>query len=586
MYIRKTKIVCTIGPASESPEMMRKLILGGMNVARLNFSHGTHEEHAARVNNLKKLRSELGRPIAILADTKGPEIRIKTFKEGPVELRPGQPFTITTREVEGTAEIVSVTYADFPGIIPVGARILLDDGLIELRAEKITDTDVVCTVVYGGPLSNRKGVNLPGIKTNLPYLDEHDKSDIKFAWENDFDYIALSFVRTARDVIRVKNYLEQFGSGRCELIAKIENAEGVENIDAILREADGIMIARGDLGVEVPFEKLPHIQKMLIHKSYTAGKKAITATQMLESMIWNPRPTRAEVTDIANAVVDGTSAIMLSGETAAGKHPVESLMAMVKIAEQTEKSIDYRDRINSFKNIMSRNITNAISHAACTTAHDLEAAAIVAVTLNGNTARMVSRFRPETVIVASTPLEKTYMQMALCWGVVPLLGKMLDSPEKIYKASVESTVKAGLVRDGDLIVVTGSSSEHSNITDTLQVHIIGTILASGKGIGGERVSSKACVLGKRIQSGNFSNGDILVIDETTNDICHMLNTAKGIVTEEDATESGAVEAAIALEIPVIAGVKNATKLITDGSEIILDPASGHIYNKGAVETEG
>ncbi len=472
MYIRKTKVVCTIGPASSPPEVMRALILGGMNVARINFSHGTQEEHLTRVTDLKKLRSELDKPVALLADTKGPEIRIKTFKEGSVKLDAGQSFTITTKEVEGTDKIVSVSYNNFPKVVKKGARIMIDDGLIELRAEAVNDTDVICNVVNGGFLSDRKSINLPGTKTNMPYMDESDKIDIKFAYDNDFDYIALSFVRSPDDVIMIKEYLAQFGPARCELIAKIESREGVENIDAILREADGIMVARGDLGVEIPFEELPPIQKMLIKKCYTAGKKVITATQMLESMTYNPRPTRAEVSDIANAIFDGTGAIMLSGETAAGKYPVESLTTMVKIAEQTEKSIDFRERSEAIKSGMSVNITNAISHAACTTAYDLGAAAIAAVTLNGNTARMVSRFRPATVIAAITPHKKTYMQMALCWGVVPILSEMLHSSDEIFKAAAELTKKSGLAKEGDLIVITGSSSAESNITNALQVYII------------------------------------------------------------------------------------------------------------------
>jgi pyruvate kinase len=554
-----------------------------MNVTRLNFSHGSHESHLKKASLIKEIREELGCPVALLADTKGPEIRIKTLKESPVELMPEQIFTLTTREVEGTNEIVSVTYAELPSILTKGDRVLLDDGLIELVVESKTDTDISCHVMNGGALCNRKSVNLPGIKTNMHYMDEKDKADIKFAYENDFDYIALSFVRTARDVFEVKNYLTTLGPSRCELIAKIENLEGVENIDAIIREADGIMVARGDLGVEIPFERLPAIQKELISKCYTAGKRVITATQMLESMIRNPRPTRAEVTDIANAVHDGTSAIMLSGETAAGKYPVESLRTMVKIAEETEQSIDYKQKFYEKDHSYGKNITNAISHATCTTAHDLGAAAIVAVTKGGSTGRMISRFRPQTRIVVSTPSKKTYMQMALSWGVTPLLSEFIESPDALFKAAAEQIKQAKLAKDGDLIVVTGSSSLHYNITNSLQVHILGNILASGKGEGTVRVEGKACVISRQSLSCNFSSGDILVIDKTTNDILHLIKRAGGIVTEEEAAESGAVSAAIALDIPVIAGVENATRLITDGSEIILDPVSGQICNNNAAD---
>ena len=586
MYVRKTKIVCTIGPASESPEILRKLIEGGMNVARLNFSHGSYEDHLSKTELIKNLRSELGRPVALLADTKGPEIRIKTFKESPVQLTAGETFTLTTQEVEGTAQKVSVTYADLPEVLKQGDHILLDDGLIGLQVEKISGTDIVCRVLNGGTLSNRKSVNLPGIKTNMPYMDEKDRADIKFAYENDVDYIALSFVREAKDVAQVKNYLESLGPSRCQLIAKIENAEGVDNIDEIIRESDGIMVARGDLGVEIPFEELPAIQKMLIDKCYTAGKKVITATQMLESMTKNPRPTRAEVTDIANAIYDGTSAIMLSGETAAGKYPIESLETMKKIAEQTEKSIDYKRQFNDRDDSnVNKNITNAISYATCTTAHDLGAAAIVAVTRNGSTGRMISRFRPQAPIVVSTPLVKTYMQMALAWGVTPLLCEVMDSPDALFKAAADQTMQAGLAKDGDLIVITGSASANSNITNSVQVHVLGNVLATGKGEGGGRVSSRACVISRRAQQGHFANGDILVIDKTTNDILRLIKRAKGVVTEEEAEDSGAVAAAIALDLPVIASVENATRSINDGSGIVVDPARGYIYNSDSSELD-
>ena len=580
MQKRKTKIVCTIGPASESPDVLSKLIEGGMNVARLNFSHGSHESHLMLSGVIKKLREELGRPVALLADTKGPEIRIKTFKESPVTLTCGETFTLTTREVEGTSAMVSVTFTGLPGTVDRGDKILLDDGLIELAVEQKTKTDITCRILNGGVLSNKKSVNLPGIKTNMPYMDAKDEADIKFAYGNDFDYVALSFVRTARDVVQVKNYLEGLGPSRCELIAKIENAEGVANIDEIIREADGIMVARGDLGVEIPFEELPAIQKMLINKCYTAGKKVITATQMLESMVKNPRPTRAEVTDIANAIYDGTSAIMLSGETAAGKYPVESLETMRKIAEQTERSIDYKQRFNARKQDgMSKNITNAISFATCSTAHELGAVAIVAVTRNGSAGRMISRFRPQTPIIVSTPLPKTYMQMALAWGVIPLLSEVAESPDALYKAVADQIMELGYAKDGDLIVITGSSSAGSGITNAMQVHVLGNILASGKGIAGEsRVSSRVSVFSRRAASRQFASGDILVIDKTTTEILRMIKRAKGLITEEEASESGAVAAAIALDIPVIASVENATRLITDGSAVLLDPTRGEIYN--------
>ena len=586
MYVRKTKIVCTIGPASDSPETLEKLMLSGMNVARLNFSHGSHENHLILAENIKRIREKLEKPVALLADTKGPEIRIKTFKQGPIALESGDKFTLTTKEIEGSKEKVSVTYKELTQVLEPGNRVLLDDGLIALEVEEITDTDIVCKVLNGGPLSNRKSINLPGIKTSMPYMDEKDRDDIKFAYDNDFDFIALSFVRSAADIVQVKSLLDEMGPNRLELIAKIENAEGVENIDEIIREADGIMVARGDLGVEIRFEELPAIQKTMISKCYRAGKKVITATQMLESMVRNPRPTRAEVTDVANAIHDGTSATMLSGETAAGKYPIESLETMVKIAEETEQSIDFKQKFNDISrgDELSSNITNAVSYATCATAHDLGAAAIVAVSLNGSSGRMVARYRPQVPIVVSTPMVKTYMQMALTWGVVPMLSEYVESTEELFKTAAEQALNSGVAKDGELVVITGSSSTVSGITNSLQVHVLGNILASGVGACGEgRVTSRACVISRRSSNVNFNVGDVLVIDKTTNDILRLLKRSKGLVTEEAPEESGAVAAAIALDLPVVAAVEGATRVIADGSGIILDPVRGYIHNRSAEE---
>jgi pyruvate kinase len=576
--MRKTKIICTIGPATETTEMLRELVLGGMNVARLNFSHGTHEQHLEKVVKIKKLREELECPVALLMDTRGPEIRVKTFKENTVELKRGQKFILTTRDIEGDSEVVSVTYEDLPNDLHKGARVLLDDGLIELIVEKIDGTDILCTVNNDGLISNRKSINLPGITTKMPYISEKDEEDLIFAYENDFDYIALSFVRSAQDILKVKNFLANLGPSRCELIAKIENADGVNNIDEIIRASNGIMVARGDMGVEIPFEELPGIQKSLIKKCYRGGKKVITATQMLESMIRNPRPTRAEITDIANAIYDGTSAIMLSGETTVGQYPIECLMTMVKIAEKTEAAIDYEKRFYNYEFDHERNVTNAISHATCTTAHDLDAAAIVTVTLNGSTARMISRFRPEVKIIAVTPKKKTYMQLALSWGVIPLLSEFKDSPDEMFHDAVKLAEAAGLAKDGDLIVTTGSSSSRANVTNTLQVHVLGNILARGIGHSSQTAKSKACLISRNSKDFSFTDGDIVVIDRTTNNALHILRRAKGVITEEDFSESGIAAAAIALDIPVITSAVDATKLITDGGSIYIDTLQGLVYN--------
>ncbi|MDR1705707.1 MAG: pyruvate kinase [Clostridiales bacterium] len=576
--MQKTKIICTIGPASEDPAILREMMQCGMNVARLNFSHGTHEEHLKKVENIKALREELKLPIAILLDTKGPEIRVKTFADGEVNLETGNTFTLTTRDVEGTAEIVSVTYPALPASVKKGTRILLDDGLIELAVDSVEGQDIVCSVVFGGTLSNRKSLNLPGTSVDMPYISEADKVDLKFAYDNDVDYIALSFVRTANDVYQAKNFLDSFGPSRCELIAKIENAEGVDNIDEIIRVSDGIMVARGDMGVEIPFEELPGIQKSLIGKCYSAGKKVITATQMLESMIRQPRPTRAEITDIANAIYDGTSALMLSGETASGKFPIESLRTMVKIAMRTEANIDYKTLFASYKYGHGNTVTDAISHATCTTAHDLGAVAIVAVTIHGSTPRMISRFRPNTPIIAITPDIKTYMRLSLSWGVIPLLSEYMDSSDDVFNNASKKILEAGLAAEGDLIVITGSASQRSSITNMLQVHVLGNIVVSGVGKGLEPVFAKACVISGRQPSAEFYDNSIIVIDKTTEDSLQLLRRAVAVVTEEEYQVSRIAAAAYSLGIPLITSATDATKLISNGSGIVADPVRGVVYN--------
>lgn len=576
--MQKTKIICTIGPASEDPVILKEMILCGMNVARLNFSHGTHAEHLAKVEGVKVLRQELKRPVAIMLDTKGPEIRIKTFENKVVELESGDMFTLTTRDVVGTKEIVSVTFDGLPRNVKKGTRILLDDGLIELVVDKVSGTDIACRVTFGGKLSDRKGLNLPGVSVDMPYISETDKADLEFAYENDVDYIALSFVRSAKDVLQVKSFMSGFGVNNCELISKIENMEGVENIDEIIRVSDGIMVARGDMGVEIPFEELPGIQKKLIEKCYRAGKKVITATQMLESMIRNPRPTRAEITDIANAIYDGTSAIMLSGETASGRFPVESIKTMVKIALKTEADIDYEARFRELRPDVSHNITDAISHATCQAAHDLEAAAIVAVTMNGSAPRMISRFRPKIKIIAVTPNPKTYMQLAMSWGVVPLLSEYFAASSQVFEDATERVLEAGLANEGDLVVITGSASFQSSVTDALQIHVMGNVIAGGIGYGESAVSSKACVISERKAFSDFADGSIIVIDKTTTEALHLLRRAKGVVTEEEFATSGIAAAAIALAIPLITSVTDATKLISDGISITIDPLRGTVCN--------
>ena len=417
--MRKTKIICTLGPSTDKGDVLRDLIANGMNVARFNFSHGSYEEHGGRLAKLKALREELGKPVAALLDTKGPEIRLKEFKNGVEMLEAGQTFTLTTREVEGTKEICSVTYKDLPQDVQPGGTIMLDDGLIMLHIEQVTDTDIICTVLNSGKIKTKKGVNVPGVHLSMPYLSQKDREDIIFGVQNGFDFIAASFVRTAQDVYDIRNLLNEYDSN-IRIIAKIENREGVNNIDSILSAADAVMVARGDLGVEIDFTELPGIQKDIIDRSFSFGKPIVTATQMLDSMIRNPRPTRAEVSDVANAVFDGTSCVMLSGETASGKYPIEALSTMVNTVTAAEEAIDYwgRFRERSLLPVVS-GISDAITHSCCLTAMDLNASAILAATRSGYTAKVISRFRPACPIVALCQNESTRRQLAISWGVHP-----------------------------------------------------------------------------------------------------------------------------------------------------------------------
>lgn len=450
----KTKIICTLGPATDRPGTLEKLVQEGMNVARFNFSHGTYEEHKRRLNELKAAREKYNQPVAALLDTKGPEIRVKSFAAGKVELKPDQIFRLCVADVEGNENQVSITCKELHEDVSVGSRILLDDGLIEMKVEAIEGEDIVCRVVNGGFVSNNKGVNVPGVRLSLPYLSEKDKQDLLFGIEQDFDFIAASFVRRVDDVRQIRELLKANGGSRIEIIAKIENGEGVDNIDEIIEAADGIMVARGDMGVEIPGEEVPVIQKMIIRKVYEAGKKVITATQMLDSMMKNPRPTRAETTDVANAIYDGTTAIMLSGETAAGSYPVEALQTMVRIAQRAEEDIDYRKRFFDYNRSANPNVTDAICHATCTTAHDLDASAIVTVTKSGLSARMISRYRPSCQIVGGTTDEKVSRQLNMAWAVRPFLIKEAKDVFELFDSAVNTAKDAGLLKTGELVVIT------------------------------------------------------------------------------------------------------------------------------------
>jgi len=473
--MRKTKIIATMGPSTDSPDVMRAMLAAGLDVARFNFSHATHDEHMTRITNLRKICEETGLVTALLADTKGPEVRLGLFEDGEVELFAGNIFTLTTDKIIGNATRAAISYANLPSEVNPGNRILIDDGLIELVVETTSSTGISTRVINGGKVSNRKGVNVPGVNLDIPYICGKDRLDLRFIVENDFDFVAASFVRSAGDVIEIRNELNRINNNnKIKIIAKIENAEGVQNVDSILSACDGIMIARGDLGVEVEYEELPIIQKELIKRTLSQGKPVITATQMLESMVKNVRPTRAETSDVANAIYDGTSAIMLSGETAVGNFPVESLTVMSKIAERIERSIDYRKRFKQGEYKSETSMTNAISHATVTTSHDLHVAAILTVSMSGNTAQNVAKFRPICPIIACTPDPAVRRQLKLNWGVIPLLTSEEVDTTALFNHAVDAAIKSGHVQKGDLVVLTaGVPVGHAGTTNLLKVHVVG-----------------------------------------------------------------------------------------------------------------
>lgn len=471
--MRKTKIICTLGPAADDPSVLEQLMLNGMDVARFNFSHGTYEEQRARIERFRAACKKTGRRPGMLLDTKGPEIRTGVFTGDKAVLEPGQLFTLTNREITGDNTISYVTYPNLAAELRKGDNVLIDDGLISMHVEEMKDGDVICRVENGGVVGNRKGINVPGASIKMPYLSEKDISDINFAVDNGFDFIAASFVRTQDDVADIRRILDSRNCNGIHIIAKIENREGVDNARSIIHTADGIMVARGDLGVEIALEEIPVVQKRLIRECVRAGKRVITATQMLDSMIRNPRPTRAETTDVANAIYDGTSAIMLSGETASGKYPIESLETMARIAEYTENSINYKLQFSETIFGFDKTVTNAISHATCTTAHDLGATAIITVTYSGVTARMVSRFRPDCPIIAITPSENTCRHLNLNWGVIPVICEMKDTSDELFDHAMEVARSTGIIKSGDIVVITGGFPlGMSGTTNTLKVAVV------------------------------------------------------------------------------------------------------------------
>lgn len=582
--MRRTKIICTMGPATDNDEVLRELMLSGMDVARLNFSHGTHEEALERINRIKRIREELDMPVAILLDTKGPEVRVKEFKEGKVELKEGQKFTLCTDDVEGDENQVSITYADLPKDVKVGDRVLIDDGLIEMEVMSVKSKRILCKVKNGGVVSNKKGVNVPNVSLSMPYMSQKDIDDILFGIKQDVDFIAASFVRTAADVKEIKTLLRDNGGRNIGVIAKIENAEGVDNIDDIIRETHGIMVARGDMGVEIAMEDLPVIQKRLIKKTYRAGKVVITATQMLDSMIRNPRPTRAEATDVANAIYDGTSAIMLSGETAIGKYPVETVKTMASIAERTENDIDYVKRLARINFDSRMDVTNAISHATCTTAHDLHASAVIALTYSGGTAMQLSKFRPSCPIIAPTLSPKARRILNLSWGVIPIMSEARSNTDELFDHAVECAQKTGLIKDGDLVVITGGAPMGvAGTTNIMKVHLVGHILVSGNGLDNISTTANVCVATSEEElKKNFREGDIVVTNNVTKNMISTLKKAAGIISEEMGEANNATVLAAALDIPVIVAAAGATKVLKSGTTITMDAKRGLVYSGAEV----
>ena len=582
--MRKTKIICTLGPSTDKDGVLRELIANGMNVARFNFSHGSHEEHKGRLDLLKSLREELGKPVAALLDTKGPEIRLKDFKNGTEMLEAGQTFTLTTREVEGTKEICSITYKDLPQDVQPGGTIMLDDGLIKLQIQTVNDTDIVCTVLNNGKIKNKKGVNVPGVHLSMPYMSQRDKDDIIFGIEQGFDFIAASFVRTAQDVYEIRNLLNEYDSN-IRIIAKIENREGVNNIDSILAAADAVMVARGDLGVEIDFTELPGIQKTIIDRSFSFGKPIVTATQMLDSMMVNPRPTRAEISDVANAIYDGTSAIMLSGETAAGAYPVEALKTMSAIAERTEQEGHYlRGRLME-PNTGKISVSDATAHAACLTAKDVNAAAIVTVSESGTTARLLSKYRPQQPIIACVMKEQVQRQLSLSWGITSLMMPLAHSTDELIEMSTALAKENGFLHDGELAVVTaGVPVGISGTTNMIKIHMVGNCLATGVGVGPENAevsnaTGKACVCRTLDEvRAKFKPGMVLVVPSTSNEMLNYVRDAAALVVEEPGLNSHAAIAGKALLKPTVVGAVGATSHIRDGLMIAVDCAHGSVQS--------
>lgn len=576
--MRKTKIICTIGPTSESEEVMRELIRNGMNAARLNFSHGDYEEHKKRIDMVKMLRKEIKAPIGIILDTKGPEIRTGNFSTKEVELFEGQDFIVTTRDVIGDNTICSVSYSSLHNDVNPGGRILINDGLLGLEIESIAGQDIHCRVLNNAVLSNHKNVCVPNVSVDLPAVTEKDISDIKFGVEQGIDIVAASFIRKAADVVEIRRVLESCGGDKVFVVSKIENHEGVDNIDEIIKYSDGIMVARGDLGVQMPTEDIPIIQKMIIEKCNASGKPVITATQMLDSMIRNPRPTRAEASDVANAIFDGTDAIMLSGETASGKYPVEAVSIMAKIAEKAESTLDYDALIKKRKIHRATTVPDAVCYSAVTTARDLNASAIITATQSGLSARMVSKYRPKAEIIATTPDWEVARKLSLVWGVLPIIVSQMQSTDDVILKSVDEAIDQGVVKRGDMLVIAaGIPIGYTGTTNFLKVHIAGDVLVKGKGTGAAAYGN-ACVVNNPDEAKDMLNkGDILIVKKLETGYINVLDTISGIISEEGGMTSHLAVECIGRSIPIISGAEGVTDIIKSGTFITMHTRIGTVY---------
>ena len=580
--MKRTKIVCTVGPSTDKPGTLEAMIKAGMNVARFNFSHGNHEGHAARIKQVREAAAAVQAPVAIMLDTKGPEIRMGKFVNKSVTLQEGASFTLTARDIPGTVEIVSVNYKGLPDEVTAGQTILLADGLVSLRIVEVNGPDIVTVVENTGEISDFKRVAVPDVQLGLPFLSEQDVQDILFGVEQGVDFIAASFVQKAADVLAIRRVLESRGADG-HIIAKIENAAGVKNIDEILKVADGVMVARGDLGVEIPTEDVPIIQKMLIRRCNQVGKPVITATQMLESMMVNPRPTRAEATDVANAIMDGTDAIMLSGETASGKYPLEAVTVMATLARRTEAALNYASVLATHNEACDHiTTTDAISHATVQVAYELNAAAIITSTESGYTARMVSKYRPQAVIVAVTPKEKMLRRMLLLWGVQPVFVPQSSNTDEMMSNAITGAMASGWIKSGDLVVITaGIPVGITGTTNMIKVHTVGQILLRGTGIGQRKATGEVCVVSSPQDLVKVKPGQILVVhslvDEMAADACKAL----AIIAEEGGLTSQAAIVGVSFGIPVIVGVEGAVAMLEDGMIVTVDTERGLIY-KGEI----